>query len=136
MADDAALRRNTLRNIEDAFRPTHDEIARQGLASALRKHAIVDMKAALQADYEDRVQPSLAAVGEAPEGLASTGDANFAQLWTQAGMPAVTIPSGTGPRGLPLGIQIVGRYREDQAALQAAAWTEGALAFKPGLAGG
>jgi len=76
------------------------------------------------------------AVGEAPEGLASTGDANFAQLWTQAGMPAVTIPSGTGPRGLPLGIQIVGRYREDQAALQAAAWTEGALAFKPGLAGG
>ena len=66
MADDAALRRNTLRNIEDAFRPTHDEIARQGLVSALRKHAIVDMKAALQADYEDRVQPSLAAVGEAP----------------------------------------------------------------------
>ena len=44
MADDASLRRNTPRHIEDAFRPTHDEIARQGLVSALRKHAIVDMK--------------------------------------------------------------------------------------------
>jgi SAM-dependent methyltransferase len=67
MADDAALRRNALRPIEDAFRPTHDEIARQGLASALRKHAIVDMKSALEADYKGRVQPELAAVGKAPQ---------------------------------------------------------------------
>jgi len=79
---------------------------------------------------------TIPAVGEAPEGLASTGDASFAQLWTQAGMPAIAIPSGFGPRGLPLGIQIVGRYREDQAALEAAAWTEATLGFKPGLAGG
>jgi len=79
---------------------------------------------------------TIPAVGEAPEGLASTGDASFAQLWTQAGMPAIAIPSGLGPRGLPLGIQIVGRYREDQAALEAAAWTEATLGFKPGLAGG
>jgi amidase len=76
------------------------------------------------------------ATGEAPEGLSNTGDPGFASLWTQAGMPAITIPSGLGPRGLPLGIQVVGRYREDQAALEAAAWTEATLAFKPGLAGG
>jgi hypothetical protein len=67
MADDASLRRNTPRHIEDAFRPTHDEIARQGLVSALRKHAIVDMKAALEADYKARVEPELAAVGKAPK---------------------------------------------------------------------
>jgi amidase len=79
---------------------------------------------------------TIPAVGEAPEGLASTGDASFAQLWTQAGMPAITIPSGFGPRGLPLGLQVVGRYREDQAALEAAAWIEATLGFKPGLAGG
>ena len=35
-------------------------------------------------------------------------------------MPAVTIPSGFGPRGLPLGIQIVGRYRDDLGVLQLA----------------
>jgi SAM-dependent methyltransferase len=66
MADDAHARRNAVRNIEEAFRPTHDEIARQGLASALRKHAIVDMKAALEEDYEERVRPPLAAQGKAP----------------------------------------------------------------------
>jgi amidase len=74
------------------------------------------------------------ATGEAPEGLSNTGDASFASLWTQTAMPAVSIPSGIGPRGLPLGIQVVGRYREDQSALEVAAWTEATLGFKPGLA--
>ncbi len=74
--------------------------------------------------------------GEAPEGLGNTGDATFNSLWTQAALPAVTIPSGRGPRGLPLGLQIVGRYREDEQALQVAAWCEATLAFNPGLAPG
>jgi Asp-tRNA(Asn)/Glu-tRNA(Gln) amidotransferase A subunit family amidase len=76
------------------------------------------------------------ATGEAPEGLGNTGDASFCSLWTQAGLPAVTIPSGLGPRGLPLGFQVVGRYREDEHALKVASWVESTLGFKPGLAGG
>jgi Asp-tRNA(Asn)/Glu-tRNA(Gln) amidotransferase A subunit family amidase len=79
------------------------------------------------------VTPS--ATGEAPEGLGNTGDASFNSLWTQAGLPAVTVPSGFGPRKLPLGFQVVGRYREDERALQIAAWTEATLGFNPGLAG-
>ena len=79
---------------------------------------------------------TIPAAGEAPEGLANTGDATFNSLWTQAGMPAVSIPSGRGPKGLPLGVQVVGRYRDDERALQVAAWIEATLGFKPGLAGG
>jgi len=79
---------------------------------------------------------TIPATGEAPEGLGNTGDASLCSLWTQAGMPAITVPSGLGPRGLPLGFQVVGRYREDEHALRAAAWVEGTLAFTPGLAGG
>ena len=78
---------------------------------------------------------TIPATGEAPEGLSNTGDASFCSLWTQAGMPAVSIPSGFGPRGLPLGLQVVGRYREDEHALKVASWIESTLAFKPGLAG-
>ena len=74
--------------------------------------------------------------GEAPAGLSNIGDASFCSLWTLAGLPAVTIPSGRGPRGLPLGLQIVGRYRDDERALQVAAWCEAVIAFNPGLAGG
>ncbi len=79
---------------------------------------------------------TIPATGEAPEGLSNTGDATFASLWTQAALPAVTIPSGRGPRGLPLGFQVVGRYRDDEHALRVAAWCEATLAFSPGLAGG
>jgi len=79
---------------------------------------------------------TIPAPGEAPEGLSNTGDASFCSLWTQTGLPAITIPSGTGPRGLPLGFQVVGRYREDEHALRVAAWVEATLAFNPGLAGG
>lgn len=78
---------------------------------------------------------TIPAAGEAPEGLSNTGDATFCSLWTQCAMPAVSIPSGRGPRGLPLGLQVVGRYREDERALQVAAWCEAAIGFDPGLAG-
>ncbi len=77
---------------------------------------------------------TIPAPGEAPEGLGNTGDATFNSLWTQTGLPAVTIPSGRGPRGLPLGLQIVGRYREDERALQVALWAESVLGVNLGLA--
>ncbi len=44
------------------------------------------------------------------------------------------MPSGVGKKGLPLGIQIVGKYRQDQRTLGVAKWIENTLAFKPGLA--
>jgi len=75
------------------------------------------------------------APGEAPEGQANTGNASFNSLWTQTGLPAITIPSGRGPHGLPLGLQVVGRYREDQRALQVARWCELTLGVNLGLAG-
>jgi amidase len=78
---------------------------------------------------------TIPAPGEAPEGLASTGDATFCSLWTQTALPAVTIPSGRGPRGLPLGLQLVGRYREDERTLQVAAWCEAVIALPFVLAG-
>ena len=71
--------------------------------------------------------------GEAPEGYANTGDAVFNSLWTQTGMPAVTLPSGFGPRGLPLGTQLVGAWRQDERVLQVAAWAEATLGFRPGF---
>src|SRR5262249_15870075 len=56
---------------------------------------------------------TLPAFGEAPRGLHYTGDAEFCAPWTFAGAPAVTLPAGFGKNGLPLGIQIVGDYRND-----------------------
>jgi len=78
---------------------------------------------------------TLPAFGEAPRGLDSTGDAEYCAPWTFIGAPAVTLPAGFGPNGLPLGIQIVGRYREDLRVLRIAKWMEAALGFDPGIPG-
>jgi Asp-tRNA(Asn)/Glu-tRNA(Gln) amidotransferase A subunit family amidase len=67
------------------------------------------------------------AVGEAPEGLGSTGDARFNAIWTLAWTPCVTLPAGTGRKGLPLGIQLIGQRFRDEALLNAAAWVEARL---------
>lgn len=53
------------------------------------------------------------ATGEAPLGLADTGDPIFNGLWTALHVPCVGLPVGVGPRGLPIGLQLVGpRYSD------------------------
>lgn len=77
------------------------------------------------ADLDVLVTPS--APGEAPGGLEWTGDPAFNFIWTSLHVPCVTVPVGTGPNGLPLGIQIVGRRGEDRAVLAWARWVQAAL---------
>jgi len=67
------------------------------------------------------------APGEAPPGLESTGNAVFQKLWTLTGVPTVTLPKLSGPNGLPVGLQVVGRYGYDGDLLQHARWIEDAL---------
>jgi Asp-tRNA(Asn)/Glu-tRNA(Gln) amidotransferase A subunit family amidase len=68
------------------------------------------------------------APGAAPEGLTSTGDATFNRLWTLLGAPSINVPGISGANGLPLGVQLVGRFARDQATLAAAAFVEQAIA--------
>ncbi len=69
-----------------------------------------------------------AAPGEAPAGLAYTGNPVFNRMWTLLGTPAVTIPAGKGPGGLPVGIQLVGRIGDDARLMECALFAERVLA--------
>jgi Asp-tRNA(Asn)/Glu-tRNA(Gln) amidotransferase A subunit family amidase len=77
------------------------------------------------ADYDVILTPS--APGAAPRGLGSTGNPMFNRLWTLMGTPCVNVP-GLSEGELPLGIQIVGRFGRDRAALEAALFVETAIA--------
>jgi Asp-tRNA(Asn)/Glu-tRNA(Gln) amidotransferase A subunit family amidase len=79
------------------------------------------------ADYDVILTPS--APGAAPRGLGSTGNPMFNRLWTLMGTPCVNVP-GLSEGELPLGIQIVGRFGRDRAALEAALFVETAIARK------
>ena len=70
--------------------------------------------------YDAIVTP--AAPGEAPVGLEATGDPAFCTLWTYCGVPALTLPLLTGPNGMPVGVQLVGRRHYDGRLLRTARW--------------
>jgi len=89
--------------------------------------------AAARAAFADVIAPfdallTPSAPGEAPEGLGWTGDPAFNLLWTALHVPCVTVPAGTGPKGLPLGVQIVTGIGRDREALAWAEWVRQAIA--------
>jgi len=68
-----------------------------------------------------------AATGEAPPGIASTGDVTMNVVWTLLHVPCVSVPGMHSPAGLPLGLQVIGRIGDDSRTLACASWIEGAL---------
>jgi len=83
------------------------------------------------ADYDVILTPS--APGTAPRGFATTGDPMFNRLWTLMGAPCINVAGLNDGDGLPLGVQIVGRFGRDHAALAAALFIERAIAKKAGI---
>jgi len=65
----------------------------------------------------------------APEGLGSTGDPVFNLPFTTFGFPALTVPMGFSPDGLPLGLQLVGRPFEEVLVFRAGRAFEAATAW-------
>ncbi|HTI55663.1 MAG TPA: amidase [Verrucomicrobiae bacterium] len=66
----------------------------------------------------------------APEGLGATGDPWFCAPWSFAGVPAISLPIGVSPLGLPHAIQLVGAINEDAVILAVAAWCERVVSFE------
>jgi len=95
----------------DAARRTAKR-ARQALADLMAEHDVI---------------LTASAPGAAPKGLSSTGNPMFNRLWTLMGTPCVNVP-GLSDNGLPLGVQVVGRFGRDRAALEAALFVERAIA--------
>ena len=116
-----------LRDVLDAaarITPEAYDSARRNTKRA--RQALAD----LLVDTDVLLTPS--APGVAPEGLGFTGDHVFNRLWTLMGQPCVNVPGLADAAGLPLGVQIVGRFARDRAALEAALFLEHAIADRAG----
>lgn len=85
------------------------------------RHALAD----LYTDYDALLTFSVA--GEAPEGHSSTGSPAFNRLWTLTGSPCLNITGLTGATGLPLGVQLVGRFGRDRELMQIGRFLERAI---------
>ena len=111
------------------YGPKTAELIRRGqsIASAALERALAARDAFRSSMHQTMVQEGIdvwvcpSAPGPAPFGLESTGDPVMNLPWTQAGLPAVSLPAGTDGKGLPLGLQLVGRWNEDERLLASAA---------------
>jgi Asp-tRNA(Asn)/Glu-tRNA(Gln) amidotransferase A subunit family amidase len=109
--------------LENGLRISADDYDAARRTSSRGRRVLADT----MADYDVILTPS--APGAAPEGFTTTGNPMFNRLWTLTGAPCVNVP-GMSDGGLPLGIQIVGRFGRDRAALEAALFVEQAISSK------
>ncbi|MFL6649736.1 MAG: amidase [Sulfurifustaceae bacterium] len=101
-------------------------VSEQRLREALERRAqLIDALREFLGGVDAIVTPP--ATGEAPATLTHTGDPSFCTLWTLCGAPAVSLPSGRGPHGLPLGTQLVGKPYGDAELLATARWCDDVL---------
>jgi Asp-tRNA(Asn)/Glu-tRNA(Gln) amidotransferase A subunit family amidase len=121
-AEAARVHAGWFRRFEDRYRPQTAELIRKGMditdAELARDLAgcdrLGDEITGLMDQYRFDLWISPAAVGAAPRGLESTGDPVMNLPWTQAFMPAVSLPAGRNPEGLPMGLQIAAVMGDDE----------------------
>lgn len=97
--------------------------------SKARYKEVKDRVSACRASLSDifgncHVLITASATGEAPKGLESTGNPVMNRIWTVLHTPCVTVPAANGPNGLPVGVQIIGRPRDDARTLASADWID------------
>jgi amidase len=121
------LKDTVLWNVEEGRRRSGADVAR---AEALRTQLFHRMRQFLD-EYEFLVcpvnqLPPYPVEVQWPREIAGTAMGNYLDWMkscyyiTITGHPAISVPAGFTPEGLPVGLQIVGRYRDDFGVLQLA----------------
>ena len=81
----------------------------------------IDPRFTLRAGVTYRFAP-----GEATT-IDNTGEPTFGLMWTLLRLPCLTLPHGSGPTGMPLGIQLIAPSGCDAALFRCAEWVTRAL---------
>lgn len=110
--------------IETGLEVSAEELA---TARAARSELRAELTAALDAQAVD-LYLAPAAPDVAPLGLDSTGDPVMNLPWTQAGLPSLSLPLPCAEGELPFGLQVIGRWQQDEQLLASASLLEKALA--------
>lgn len=115
--DKSLLTHDLRERLEEAF----DLPTREYLGAVERRDAHYAAVARVLDDHDAIL--CLSAAGPAPKGYTSTGNPIFNGLWTYLGTPCISLPLLTID-GMPLGVQLVGKRREEAKLLRTARWLE------------
>jgi len=125
----ANVHKNWFERYENLYSPKLAELIKRGqsvteiqlqVALEARDNFRIDMAQTMKEnDIDLWIAPP--AVGPAPKGLESTGDPVMNLPWTQIGFPAMNMPTTKNKDGMPMGLQVIGKWNEDESLL---AWAE------------
>lgn len=115
---------------KELYSPKFTELAKRGqmitnsqLQIALEsRHKFRDLMTKNMIDNDIDLWICPPTTGPAPKGLDSTGDPVMNLPWTQIGFPALNIPTRKSEDGLPMGVQVIGKWNSDEELLT---WAEG-----------
>lgn len=107
---------------KDLYHPKTAELIEQGLAisdseldtALVGRETLREQLGALMMQERIDLWISPAAPGVAPHGLESTGDPIMNLPWSHCGFPTLAMPAGSGEKGLPIGLQVAGAWRQDE----------------------
>jgi len=115
--DYASLYRpGTVRALDRGREVKEDDLARARDGQGVMREALHSLMDGQGIDFW--VCPS--SNGPAPRGDRPTGYGAMTTLWSYAGLPCVSLPGATTEAGLPLGLQLIGRFGQDEALLSCA----------------
>jgi Asp-tRNA(Asn)/Glu-tRNA(Gln) amidotransferase A subunit family amidase len=106
----------------------YEALYSQKFADLIRRgQSVSNLKSHLEAreNFRNQINQSMAdnnidiwicppAIGPAPKGLDSTGDPVMCLPWTQIGFPAINLPTTKNEEGLPMGLQLIGKWNSDE----------------------
>jgi Asp-tRNA(Asn)/Glu-tRNA(Gln) amidotransferase A subunit family amidase len=105
---------DTVKRIERGQQVTDEE-----LAQALKgRYQLRDEITTLMDEHGIDLWLTPATTGPAPKGLADTGDPVMNLPWSHCGLPTINLPTSKNGAGLPLGLQVVGRWYGDEMLLE------------------
>ncbi|MAJ46688.1 MAG: hypothetical protein CBC35_05185 [Planctomycetes bacterium TMED75] len=131
----AAVHRTWRSNHQKEYDPrTLSLLDRAEEVDEARRRIALEQPTQLRTDLEARMKDegidlwiAPGATGPAPLGIGSTGSGILNGPWTNAGLPTVSLPAGRTADGLPMGLQAIGAFNQDERALAQARQLEPVL---------
>ena len=120
------IHREWFRRYQDLYRPKTAEYIRKGATVSddqleLMRSKQIKLREELTMKLEHEGVSVLICPSTddtAPEGLESTGDPVMNIPWSNSGLPTVSLPIGIDESRLPIGLQIVGFFNDDESLLK------------------